>query len=69
MPLYEYKCECGKTFDAIQGINEDKLTLCRNLCKEPKPVKRLISKSTFIINGRGTMTDKNYIKNWILINE
>tara|TARA_R110000868_G_scaffold406054_2_gene686138 strand:- start:31 stop:237 length:207 start_codon:yes stop_codon:yes gene_type:complete len=62
MPLYEYKCECGKTFDAIQGINEDKLTLCRNMCKEPKKVRRLISKSTFIINGAGSMPDRKLYK-------
>jgi putative FmdB family regulatory protein len=62
MPLYEYKCECGKNFDAIQGINEDKLTLCQNMCKEPKKVERLISKSTFIINGAGSMPDRKLYK-------
>jgi putative FmdB family regulatory protein len=59
MPLYEYKCECGKEFEYIQSINADKLKKCPIdfECNSKRSVKRLISKSTFIINERGTMTD------------
>lgn len=59
MPLYEYKCACGKEFDYIQSIHDDKLKKCPTdfECSSKLKVKRLISKSTFIINERGTMTD------------
>jgi len=66
MPLYEYKCECGKTFDAMQGMDEDKLKLCLNNCKEPQKVTRLISKPMILSDdiGRGfkRMKDKDYYK-------
>jgi putative FmdB family regulatory protein len=66
MPLYEYKCECGKTFDAIQGMNEEKLELCQNGCDEPKKVQRLIGKPMILSDdiGRGVrrMTDKKLYK-------
>ena len=64
MPLYEYKCACGKEFEYIQSINADKLKNCPTefACSDKKGVERLISKSTFIINDKGTMTDRKLYK-------
>jgi putative FmdB family regulatory protein len=54
MPTYLYYCEVHGEFETDHSI-KDLLTTCP-LCKEqnldPKPVKRLISKSTnFVLTG------------------
>ena len=59
MPIYEYKCSCGVTFDTVQSMSEPKLTKCnKNIhdCKENGTLTRLISKPTIISDdiGRGT---------------
>jgi putative FmdB family regulatory protein len=28
MPLYDYKCSCGKQFETLQSMNEEKLVKC-----------------------------------------
>ena len=28
MPIYEYKCSCGKQFETIQSMNDAKLVKC-----------------------------------------
>ena len=68
MPLYDYKCECGKVFDYIQGIHDEKLTKCPDKfeCNPKHKVKRLIGSPTIISDdiGRGVkrMTDKKLYK-------
>jgi putative FmdB family regulatory protein len=64
MPIYEYKCSCGKQFDTIQRINDEKLVKCtKNIhnCDEKGKLTRLISKPMIISDdiGRGfkRMTD------------
>jgi len=69
MPIYEYKCSCGKRFDTVQSMTEPKLTKCnKNIhdCNEDGTLTRLISKPTIISDdiGRGTkkMSDKHIRK-------
>ena len=51
MPTYEYKCKrCGKEFEIEQKITDVPIERCRE-CRGV--VKRLISQSTFILNGPG----------------
>ena len=51
MPTYEYKCKrCGKEFEIEQRITDAPIERCRE-CRGV--VKRLISQSTFILNGPG----------------
>jgi putative FmdB family regulatory protein len=54
MPIYEYECEeCGR-FEAIQKITENALTTCE---KCGKPVRRLVSQSSFALKGGGWYKD------------
>jgi putative FmdB family regulatory protein len=56
MPIYEYACEgCGKEFEAEQRITEEPLKTCPT-CKSRK-VKRLISKTSFVLKGGGWYSD------------
>jgi len=64
LPIYDYKCECGKDFEHFQPFEEEKLTHC--LCEDNKKVKRLISKPMIISDdiGRGIkrMPDRELYK-------
>ena len=68
MPLYEYKCECGKVFDYIQSMNDEKLKKCPTEfdCDPNHKVERLIGKPLILSDdvGRGfkRMTDKKLYK-------
>ena len=69
MPIYEYKCSCGKQFETIQGMKEEKLVKCNpNIhdCKEEGKLTRLISSPMIISDdiGRGSkrMTDEHLRK-------
>jgi putative FmdB family regulatory protein len=69
MPIYEYKCTCGKQFETIQGMNDEKLVKCnKNVhnCNEDGTLTRLISKPTIFSDdiGRGhkRMKDKDLYK-------
>lgn len=55
MPIYEYECECGKVFDAIQGINDEPLTVCE--CGKEGCLKKKVSRSTFKLKGSGWAKD------------
>lgn len=51
MPIYEYKCtECGRSFEALQRINEEPLRRCIHC---GGPVEKLISQSSFQLKGAG----------------
>lgn len=55
MPIYEYECQdCGKQFEALQGISEKPLKKCK-YCQGP--AKRLISQSSFALKGGGWYQD------------
>lgn len=55
---YEYLCtSCNHEWDAEQSIKDDALKICPKCGKES--AKRLISKSSFILNGGGWAKD-NY---------
>lgn len=57
MPTYQYKCErCQREFEAVQRIVEDPLKECpQEGCKGE--VKRLIPRTTFVLNGGGWFKD------------
>jgi len=64
MPIYEYKCEKDHVFEVQQSISENPLEECK-ICREENnvstPVKKLISASTFHLQGGGWARD-NYSK-------
>jgi len=65
MPIYEYKCDCGVTFETIQSMNDPKLVQCNpkvHSCDNKGNLRRLISKPLIQMNDRGTMTDKKLYK-------
>lgn len=52
---YDYGCEkCQKTFEIEQKITEEPLTECPE-CKGT--IKRLISKTSFLLKGKGWFKD------------
>ncbi len=55
MALYEYQCEIHQTFEVQQSMKDEPLTSCPHCAKEniDMPVKRLISLSSFQLNGGG----------------
>ncbi len=56
MPIYEYACEkCESEFEAEQRITDDPIKSCPR-CKSRK-VKRLISKTSFVLKGGGWYSD------------
>ena len=50
MPMYEYECDDGHTFEVEQSIKDEPFTTCV-LCGAT--VKRLISNTSFILKGSG----------------
>tara|TARA_B100000586_G_C19951741_1_gene359950 strand:- start:85 stop:414 length:330 start_codon:yes stop_codon:yes gene_type:complete len=69
MPIYEYECtQCGHQLDALQGINEPRLSECP-ACNKTS-LKRLISAPNFRLKGKGwyetdfkTGNRKNLVEN------
>lgn len=56
MPTYEYLCEkCGHEFEREQRITEDPVKTCPQ-CRARK-VRRLISRTGFILKGSGWYSD------------
>ena len=52
MPIYGYACEdCGHSFDALQKIADDRLTVCPQ-CDQPK-LKKQLSAPNFRLKGSG----------------
>ncbi len=55
---YEYTCtSCNHEWEAEQSIKDDALKFCPNCSRET--AKRLISKSSFVLQGSGWAKD-NY---------
>ncbi len=51
MPIYEYKCNvCGHRFEKLQSFSEEPVKTCPQCGGE---VKKLISRSSFILKGSG----------------
>jgi len=56
MPIYEYQCEkCGHEFEREQRITEDPIKTCPE-CRAKK-VRRLISRTAFVLKGGGWYSD------------
>lgn len=56
MPIYEYECpECGEVNEMLTSINDSKsiVNLKCKKCKNFNDMKKLVSKSTFKLEGRG----------------
>lgn len=55
MPIYEYNCKsCKKHFEVLQKISDKPLATCPDC---GKPVKRLISQTSFTLKGGGWYKD------------
>jgi putative FmdB family regulatory protein len=51
MPVYEYRCEsCGLEFEKLQHFSDPPVEKCE---KCGGPVKKLISRSAFVLKGTG----------------
>ena len=50
MPTYEYRCTKGHTFEAVQSINDDPLTVCE-VCG--RPVVRVLHSPAVHFKGSG----------------
>ena len=56
MPIYEYACEkCDREFEVEQRITEDPIQACPHCSSDQ--VKRLISKTSFVLKGGGWYSD------------
>ena len=56
MPYYDYECNCcSHQFEAEQSIKDDPLTECPK-CKVCS-LKRLISKTSFVLKGQTWYSD------------
>ena len=56
MPIYEYACEkCKSEFELEQRITDDPVKSCPK-CRSRK-VKRLISRTSFVLKGSGWYSD------------
>ena len=53
MPIYEYRCERGHTFEVMQRISEDPLTTC-STCEAP--VERVFHPVAVHFKGSGFYT-------------
>ncbi len=51
MPIYEYKCErCGHRFEQFQSLHDKEARICE---KCGGPVRRVISRTAFVLKGSG----------------
>ena len=56
MPIYEYRCENGDTFEAMQSFSDDPLTECE-VCGAP--VKRVLHAPAIHYKGNGFYSTDN----------
>jgi len=53
MPVYEYECgNCNGLFEVSQKFSDPVLTSC-TLCKQAGKVRKLLSRSSFVLKGSG----------------
>lgn len=62
MPIYEYKCECGKNRELFSKTEERK-DFIRCDCSENIYMKRVITHANFKVNGFNEKTDTQEKKN------
>ena len=55
MPVYEFECECGNVLESLVPMHT-KTIICENCGKD---MKKIISRSSFILKGSGWAFD-NY---------
>ena len=62
MPIYEYGCAvCGHTFERLQKVSDDPVTDCPE-CMEKGAVKKLVSRTSFVLKGGGWYKDHYGLK-------
>ena len=62
MPIYEYGCEvCGHTFERLQKVSDDPITDCPE-CGDKGGVKKLVSRTSFVLKGGGWYKDHYGLK-------
>ena len=62
MPIYEYGCQrCGHTFERLQKVSDSPIDECPE-CGVQGEVKKLISRSSFVLKGGGWYKDHYGLK-------
>ena len=62
MPIYEYGCQgCGHTFERLQKVSDEPIDICPE-CAVEGSVKKLISRSSFVLKGGGWYKDHYGLK-------
>ena len=62
MPIYEYGCEvCRDTFERLQKVSDDPVKDCP-ACGEKGSVKKLVSRTSFVLKGGGWYKDHYGLK-------
>jgi putative FmdB family regulatory protein len=62
MPIYEYGCRgCGHTFERLQKVSDAPIEDCPE-CEAVGEVKKLISRSSFVLKGGGWYKDHYGLK-------
>ena len=62
MPIYEYGCQgCGHTFERLQKVSDAPIEDCPE-CEAGGSVKKLISRSSFVLKGGGWYKDHYGLK-------
>ncbi len=62
MPIYEYGCaSCGHTFERLQKVSDEPIKDCP-VCDVEGEVKKLISRSSFVLKGGGWYKDHYGLK-------
>ena len=70
MPRYDYKCDCGKEFEVVQKMTDEKYKDCSEVgyfdCDKPNKLKRISGMFTIFSDDRGRgvkrMKDKDLYK-------
>ena len=70
MPFYDYECKtCNKTFEVLQGVNEDPLRECnKEFCPDEKEggiLHKVVTNMNFHLYGSGfysTDNKRKYLK-------
>lgn len=62
MPIYEYGCEkCGHTFERLQKVSDEPVSECPG-CSASGAVKKLVSRTSFVLKGGGWYKDHYGLK-------
>ena len=62
MPIYEYGCEgCGHTFERLQKVSDTPVRDCPS-CGAEGAVKKLASRTSFVLKGGGWYKDHYGLK-------